>query len=118
MTQFPNDDKRLVEFLRQNQGDVPTAAPGLESKIMQAVASSPRQSHKRRQMWIVPPAIAACLLAAVTGYLMLVPTTASVKTAELEAFMENNWDSVVDESPETSKSQDPEASWWLADNNN
>lgn len=118
MTQFPDDDKRLVEFLRQHRGHVPPSAPDLESQIMQAVASAPPQG--RRKIWLLPSAIVASLLVTWAGYRVLVPhtaSTASTNTAELEAFLATNWDSVVaGETPASSSSQDAEADWLLSEN--
>ena len=117
MTQFPDDDKPLLEFLRQHRGHVPPSAPDLESQIMQAVASAPLQG--RRKMWILPSALVASLLVTWAGYRVLVPntaSTASTNTAELEAFLATNWDSVVGETPASSSSQDPEADWLLSEN--
>jgi hypothetical protein len=51
---------------------------------------------------------------------VLVPntaSTASTNTAELEAFLATNWDSVVaGETPASSSSQDAEADWLLSEN--
>jgi hypothetical protein len=99
MTKLPNDDERLVDFLRQHAGDPPPAAPKFEEQLMQAVASSPQwQRLGRRQKWILPSAIAASLLFAWTGYRVLMPPPPP--DASLAEFMENNWDSVVGEVPE------------------
>ncbi|MBD1838092.1 hypothetical protein [Coleofasciculus sp. FACHB-501] len=120
MTQFPDDDKPLVEFLRQHRGHIPPSAPDLESQIMQAVASAPPQPQWRRQIWILPSALVASLLVTWAGYRVLVPntaSTASTNTAELEAFLATNWDSVVaGETPASSSSQDAEADWLLSEN--
>ncbi|MBD2744048.1 hypothetical protein [Coleofasciculus sp. FACHB-1120] len=117
MTQFPDDDKPLIEFLRQHRGHVPPSAPDLESHIMQAVASAPPQG--RRKMWLLPSAIVASLLVTWAGYRVLVPntaSTASTNTAELEAFLATNWDSVVGETPPSSNSQEAETDWLLSEN--
>lgn len=102
MTKFPHheDDKRLVDFLRQNRPDPPSAAPDLEQQIMRSLAYSPDAPAQRRLLWIVPPAIAASLIFALAGSHFLTPRTAQVDTGTLEAFLENNWNSVVDDSPE------------------
>lgn len=70
MSKLPNDDQDLVDFLRQNRPEIPPANPELEERIFQAIASSPppqlhhnspSQIFRRRQLWLVPPAIAASL---------------------------------------------------------
>lgn len=70
MTNLPNDDQRLVDFLRQNRPETPSSNPELEERIFQAIASSPppqlqhnspSRLFRRRQLWLVPPAIAASL---------------------------------------------------------
>lgn len=68
MSNLPNDDQSLVDFLRQNRPEIPPSSPDLEEKLFQAIASSPTpQLHhnspnhrsRYRQLWLVPPAIAA-----------------------------------------------------------
>lgn len=70
MTNLPNDDQHLVDFLRQNRPEIPPSSPELEERIFQAIASSPppqlqhnspNRFFRRRQLWLVPPAIAASL---------------------------------------------------------
>lgn len=91
MTKFPEDDQPLVDFLRQHAGTPPPPAPNLETQIMQAVASSTRQqTPTRRYLWVVPPAIAASLL--IAWFAHLFPPSPE---PSLEAFMKDNWDSVV-----------------------
>ena len=70
MSNLPNDDQRLVDFLRQNRPEIPPSSPELEDKLFQAITSSPpphlhhhspTHSSRYRQLWLVPPAIAASL---------------------------------------------------------
>ncbi|MFB2878273.1 hypothetical protein [Floridanema aerugineum] len=76
MSNLPNDDQRLVDFLRQNRPEIPPSPPDLEEKLFCAIASSPPpQLHHHspnhpsrfRQLWLVPPAIAASLALAWGG---------------------------------------------------
>lgn len=76
MSNLPNDDQRLVDFLRQNRPEIPPSSPDLEEKLFSAIASSPPPQlhhHSRnnisrfRQLWLVPPAIAASLALAWGG---------------------------------------------------
>lgn len=68
MTNLPNDDQGLVDFLRQNRPEIPPSNPELEEKLFQAIASSPAPEvyppsqnypSRHRKLWLVPPAIAA-----------------------------------------------------------
>lgn len=94
MTKFPEDDQPLKEFLRQNASTPPPAAPNLETRIMQAVASSSDlKISRRRHLWLVPSALAASLLTGWAVYRAIVPPP--LDNAALEAFMTDNWDSVV-----------------------
>jgi hypothetical protein len=103
MTQFPSDDQRLVEFLRQHVGSVPPAAPGLEQQIMQAVASSPQQPKDGvlgvfswQNSKLFAGLATASLLIAWTGYRLLTPPKPSAaELATVETFLESNWDGVA-----------------------
>lgn len=67
MSNLPNDDQALVHFLRQNRPEVPPSTPDLEEKLLSAIESSPpphlhhNSPSRYRQLWLVPPAIAASL---------------------------------------------------------
>lgn len=109
MTLFPKDDKDLVNFLRQNHPQVPSASLDLEQQILQNIAklhpiSRPTQIPRHRQVvWLVPSMIAASLVAAIVGYRALMPTqetTSPAELAKLERFMENNWHGTVGQPPE------------------
>ena len=117
MNQFPNDDERtaspeenrLVDFLRQNRSSVPPAAPDLEERLMSKIqaispvgtpAGSRRSLQRRvgrlRRLWIASPAIAAGLLIAWASQRALLPSQPNAaEVANLETFIENNWDGVV-----------------------
>lgn len=140
MKQLPtDDDERLVEFLRANRPDVPSAAPDLEARIFQAVESEPAlnvnrfsQKHIARfkRLWLFPPAIAAGLML-VWGSNMLrlgfntlpfqfpmqvshTSTTTMPNDAELvrlESFLENNWNSVVASSQTEEELENISADW-------
>lgn len=107
MSQFP-DDQNLVEFLRQHRPVPPPPAETLEDGIMFAIdnaAQSPRNTpsplRKRRALWLVPPAIAASLVATFLGYRTSMPVSKSAtELAMLETFMETNWRNTLNESSE------------------
>lgn len=76
MSKLPNDDQRLVDFLQQNRPEIPPSSPDLEEKLFQAIASSstPQLHHnsrnhssRYRQLWLVPPAIAASAALVLAG---------------------------------------------------
>ncbi len=115
MTQFSNDDKDLVNFLRQHRPEVPPAATDLEQQILQNVetlhlrqwrvrARDSRQTllpTPRRPMWLIPSAVAASLVAAVVGYQALLPAPPNAaELAKLERFMESNWQGAISTSPD------------------
>ncbi|MBO3457958.1 hypothetical protein G7B40_036500 [Aetokthonos hydrillicola Thurmond2011] len=109
MTLFPKDDNDLVNFLRQNRPEVPSASLDLEQQILDNIAmlhpiSPPIQIRNRRPvLWLIPSMIAASLVAAIVGYRALMSTqetTSPAELAKLERFMENNWHGTVGQSPE------------------
>ncbi|MCL1472336.1 hypothetical protein [Argonema antarcticum] len=133
MKQLPtDDDERLVEFLKANRPDVPSAAPDLEARIFQAVKSEPSLNVRRfsKRLWLFPPAIAAGLML-VWGNNMLrsglntlpfqlplqvsrTSTTTMPNDAELvklESFLENNWNSVVASSQTEEELENTSADW-------
>jgi hypothetical protein len=96
MTRFPDDDKKLIQFVRQHRPQPPSAPPALEDRILDAVEQPnlPRRSRQRRwyrSSWI-PPAIAASLLVSLASYHVLTPQKPnSTDIASLETFVENSW---------------------------
>lgn len=101
MNKNPEDDEQLVKFLRQHTGTVPSVAPDLEEQIITAISSAPQRSSWKQLRWILPPAMAAGLLLAWTGYRVPMPISPSpTEVASLEAFLESNWDSVLNSDTE------------------
>lgn len=115
MTQLPPDDKQLQEFLRKHCPTPPPAADDLEEQLMKAIAqqTGDRQANlantsqntkfvkpnRIRRMWTGRSAIAAGLLMAMSGYHILMLSTDTARSANLDAFMENNWNEVVGDRP-------------------
>ena len=98
MSQFSKDPQgdSLAAFLRQHRPCVPPAADDLEDRVMQAVETLHPQPA-RRKLWLVPGTLAASLAIAVAGYRLLTPATPSAaQFSHLEAFLVNNWNSLVD----------------------
>ncbi|WP_392534250.1 hypothetical protein [Nostoc sp. C117] len=103
MSQFPNDDKNLVNFLCKHRPPVPPASPDLEQQILQQVQTSIVKPQRRlARLWLVPPVMAASLLASVFSYRVLVPAKPSAaELANLEAFIDSNWQGTVSEHTES-----------------
>ncbi|BAY11231.1 hypothetical protein [Calothrix sp. NIES-2098] len=99
MTQFSDDDQNLVNFLGKHRPPLPPASPDLERQILQQLQTSAVKPQRRSpRLWLVPPAIAASLLAAVISYRVLVPAKPSAaELANLEAFIDSNWQGTVSE---------------------
>jgi hypothetical protein len=99
MNQFPHNDKDLVDFVRQHRTQVPPASLDLEQQILQQVqASSVQPRHRRSQVWLVPPMIAAGLIATMISYRAYTPARPSAaELATLEAFIESNWQGTLSE---------------------
>lgn len=103
MSQFPNDDHELVDFLKQHRPQIPPADSALESQLFAAIESLPQQDElarlrrsqprsRRSIAWFVPPTLAAGLLVSVVGYRLLMPAKPSAaELANLQAFIESNW---------------------------
>ncbi|MBD1805995.1 hypothetical protein H6F98_11090 [Microcoleus sp. FACHB-SPT15] len=111
MTQCPDDEKQWQEFLRQHRSTPPPAKADLEEQLMNAVEKS--QSPVSRQLWAVPPVIAASLLMAWSGYRTLIPFPELSNSASLEAFLENNWEGVVGETSTYSQSNNTQTDWMV-----
>jgi hypothetical protein len=115
MTQLPPDDRQWQEFLRQNRPTPPPSTADLEERVMKAVEAE-QQPALNRRVWAVPPAIAAGLLMAWSGYRTLLPLPSPSNSASLEAFLENNWQGVVGETSVSSQSNSVPADWMLLAN--
>ncbi|MBE9127135.1 MULTISPECIES: hypothetical protein [unclassified Coleofasciculus] len=116
MTQLPPDDKEWQEFLRQHCPTPPPAADDLEDRLLNAIEEQ-EQPMRSRGLWAIPPAIVAGLLMAWSGYRTLIPLPEpSHSSASLEAFLENNWNSVTGETPVSSSPESTPANWVLLAN--
>jgi hypothetical protein len=125
-----NSDKKLVDFLKQYRQNIPEAAPDFEQKLLATLESNEvdrpdrtyletqlTASRKRSQIacftkWAFPAAIAAGLLVFWSGYREL--NTAQLpadETANLEAFLINNWESVLNDSRGESPGDRPQTDW-------
>ena len=112
MTQFPNNDEKLVTFLREHCPLPPPARADAEEQLMGLVEKQSILSQKSRQafFWLVPSAIAACILLAWGSCRWLnPPPQIATNSDELEAFLVNNWEGVMGETSWTSQTESPEA---------
>jgi hypothetical protein len=98
----PNDDQKLVNFLKQNQPIPPPAAIDLDQQILNSVA--PRQ---RRPLWIVPAAIAATLVTTIFGYQAFQPTPQTAQNTDIEEFIASSWS----DSMQSTQSSEPSAAY-------
>ncbi|MEH1923716.1 hypothetical protein [Nostoc sp.] len=97
MTQPPNDDRELINFLYQHCPDVPPASPDLEQQILQQVKAWPQAPlrHYSRPRFVLP-ALAAGLVVAIVGYRAFISAQSSpAELATLEGFIESNWQGTV-----------------------
>lgn len=103
----PNDDHELVDFLKQYRPSLPPADSALEERLFDAIDAMPPQEtllpfsrsqprSRRSPVWLLPPTLAAGLLASVVAYRTLVPAKPSAaELANLQAFIESNWQGTV-----------------------
>ena len=114
MTQFPNDDQKLVAFMRQNRPVPPPAADNLEAQLMELVERQPISSRRQHTpfIWAVPSAIAAGLLLTWGSYRLLNPSP-NFNAAELETFLVNNWNGAISETSLASQTDTTETDWLL-----
>ena len=124
-------DKKLVNFLKQYRPNVPEAAPDFEQELLAAIdrndaaarefnylgepqftRSSKRSGIVCFPKWAFPSAIAAGLLVFWSGYRVLVPAQFHAdEAAHLEAFLVNNWEGVLNESPGENALDRPQTDW-------
>lgn len=111
MTQLPpSDDKPWQEFLRQHRPPPPPPAADVEERLMNAIEKAQLPVLDRR-LWAVPPAIAAGLLMAWSGYRALIPLPEPASAASLETFLEDNWNGVMGEVSVSPQSNSPQVEW-------
>jgi hypothetical protein len=124
-------DKKLVNFLKQYRPNVPESAPDFEQELLAAIdrndaaarefnylgepqftRSSKRSGILGFPKWAFPSAIAAGILVFWSGYPVLVPAQFHAdEAAHLEAFLVNNWEGVLNDSPGESSLDRPQTDW-------
>lgn len=95
MKPHPEDDEELTNFLRRYRSDPPAASPGLEDRIIQSL---PKRSRVSRPIVLFMAGIAASFIGVILAQPVRSP---SVDPATLEAYLENNWSTVVDGTSDT-----------------
>lgn len=97
MNKFSEEDRPLVEFLRQHSPCAPPAGSELEDRVLQGVEPLlPLQRSPKRHLWLVSGTLAAGFLAAIALPSIFTPTPVSeAEAAQLEAYMERHWGEVV-----------------------
>ena len=124
-------DKKLVNFLKQYRPNVPEAAPDFEQELLAAIdrnVAAARELNSRGEpqftksskrsgllgfpKWAFPSAIAAGLLVFWSSYPVLVPAQFHAdEAAHLEAFLVNNWEGVLNDSPGEISLDRPQTDW-------
>ncbi|NEP57530.1 MAG: hypothetical protein F6K31_10970 [Symploca sp. SIO2G7] len=113
MTRLPSDDRQWQDFLRQHRPEPPAARADLEEQLMRAIEKSPPPAFNQR---FLAPAIVAGLLMVWSSYRALVFLPEPSNAANLEIFLENNWNGVVGETSIRTYSNTTEEDWVLLAN--
>jgi hypothetical protein len=111
----PENDRSLVEFLQQHRALPPPESPDLEDRLMAEVEQHPLRVDRSRPrgqlIWLLPPAIAAALVATLLGYRTLNPAQLTATEAtKLESFIEASWQNTVTDPPEDTPLFPPDSS--------
>ncbi|MEB3311881.1 MAG: hypothetical protein VKJ02_16775 [Snowella sp.] len=112
MRQFPNNssdqdrndnfDPDFVRFLQQYQPLPPNPSQGLEERIMSLIQTEPPGLRLDQRFWMIPTAIATglCLLWGGSRWMQSnTPLAGTMQTQEIEAFLVDNWQTVVTPEP-------------------
>ncbi|WP_017324754.1 hypothetical protein [Synechococcus sp. PCC 7336] len=108
MTVPPDEEQKLVNFLRQYCPDPPPADPALRDEILARAVLHPHspRSRWRRWRWAIPPVVAAAILA---GWLWPRPSLTTAELEELENYLISSW------SASTTIEADPFDDWLQED---
>jgi hypothetical protein len=112
MTPLPPEDREWQEFLHKHRPIPPPAQFDLEDQLMKAVEKSPQPSINERLLpW--PPALIAGLLMLLSSYRLLIAAPESSR-ANVETFLQENWNEVVgDTSPKLQSHDVVQVDWRL-----
>jgi hypothetical protein len=101
----PNDDVALVSFLKAHAPPISEPGEKLENQLMETIASeSPRRSTQQKSRSSQVRRSVAALLGLGVGALAIgiqlrqwfSPPVTSAELAQLESFMVNDWNAIVD----------------------
>lgn len=120
----PDEDERLVTFLRKHRPEPPSEARELEDNLMELVEEDATEvvrgtwvQENPHYLWTVPSAIAAGLLVAWSSFRSLdLQQHQVVESAELETFLATSWNGVVGEVSPPQTSAYPRNDWLLLSN--
>ena len=116
MTQFLNDDEKLITFLRQNRPVPPPPGVQAEKQLMKLIEKQliPWRPKRRHLVWAIPGACAASLLLVWGSYRWLNPAPEiAADSAELEAFVIDSWNGAMGETSTSSPGDSLETDWLL-----
>ena len=117
MMQFPQDDKKLVAFIRRHRPVPPPSPIGLEQRLMSLVEKEAVSCHKTAKMrCLIPTACAAALMfvGSIHNWLTMQQQTQFTFTdreEELETFLSESWQGTVGEATNASYPVRSEAYW-------
>lgn len=101
MSRFSDKEGQLVQFLRQYRPSPPAAPLDLELRLLTRIQVTPQERRQRSPFWrwSIPGALILAALAVWTGgqqrwQFAIQPRT---NTAEIEAFMVENWQATVND---------------------
>jgi hypothetical protein len=113
--QFPQDEKKLVAFVRRYRPVPPPAAVGLERQVMSLVEREVLTCQKRLKLrWLVPSIGAVSLLLAWGGYHWFAPAPQpqfATNSEELETFLVQSWQGTLGEPTNAFQPASVEADW-------
>ena len=117
MIRFPQDDEKLVAFVRRHRPVPPPAAMGLEQQLMQRVEKEAIDCHKTAKIrFLIPATCAAALIFAGGVHNWFAQQhqlqfTVRSQDQELETFLRESWQGTVGEVVNPSYPVSREASW-------
>ncbi|NBD15922.1 MAG: hypothetical protein GVY04_07180 [Cyanobacteria bacterium] len=108
-----SSDERLVQFIREHHPSPPSPKENIEDTLIAQIETEAQPTNvtpfprRRYQGWVFGSAIAASVLLLFTSVRFLQPSSLSPQeTAELEAFLIENWEAVTMADP-------AETSWFI-----
>lgn len=119
-------DDQLQTFMRQHRPVPPPPAPDLEEQLMNAIACNSQATDfnqlnlaiakphrtKRLQSWYIPSTIVAGLLITLSSFHLLIYSK-ELANANLEFFLETNWNDVTGDPTSNPGSNNSQTDWML-----